>query len=281
MNLFWIQLKGELRKLFSRRRTYIGFVVFLAVELLVLRMMQLDGVKRTMARMIAETGYGAEAYLGGATLAFFVLLSTVMLLGGLYLALVSGDIVSKEVEDGTMRMLLCRPCSRGRILAIKFIACGVYTAFLMTFLALSALAAGLLWRGTGGMFVFAPQEKVFALHDFAPGMVRYFAAIPLLSLGLFSISAVGFFFSCLRMKPAAATTVTLSFFFVDSIMRNIPYFDSLREYFVTTRVMTWVNVFQYHVPWERMLEDYAWLSGMNATLFVVAWVIFERRDFKG
>ena len=280
MNLFWIQLKGELGKLFSRRRTYIGFIVFLALELLVLRLMQLDGAKRTMARIIAETGYEAEAYLGGATLAFFVLLSSVMLLGGLYLALVSGDIVSKEVEDGTMRMLLCRPGSRGRILAIKFIACGVYTASLIAFLALTALAAGLLWRGAGGMFVFAPQEKVYALYDFAPGLSRYFAAIPLLALGIFSVSAVGFFFSCLRMKPAAATTVTLSFFFVDSIMRSIPYFDSLREWFVTTRLMTWVNVFQYHIPWEQMLEDYSWLFGMNATLFVVAWIIFERRDFK-
>ena len=35
---------------------------------------------------------------------------TVFLLGGLYLALVvAGDVMSKEVEDGTMRMILCRP----------------------------------------------------------------------------------------------------------------------------------------------------------------------------
>ena len=37
------------------------------------------------------------------------------LLGGLFLALVSGDVVSKEVEDGTMRMMLCLPASRWRI----------------------------------------------------------------------------------------------------------------------------------------------------------------------
>lgn len=280
MNFFWLQLRGELRKMFSRKRTYIGFGAFLAVELMILWLLRLERVQKSIGRVIEGSGYVAGDYLSGLTLAFFILLSTIMLLGALYLALVSGDVVSKEVEDGTMRMILCRPSSRGRILLVKILACAVYTGALMLFIAITALLAGLAHSGAGGMFVFAPAEKVFALHAFGPGLLRYFAVIPIMTFCLFTITAVGFFFSCLKMKPAAATIVTLSIFFVDTIMKNIPYFESLRDWFITARMTTWVNLFQYRIPWERMLEDCAWLGGINATLLVAAWILFERRDFK-
>ena len=122
MSAFLPQLAGELTKLFARKRTYIGFAAFLGVEAVILLLLNLDRVRRSIARLIEEAGYPAEAYLSGLTLAFLVLLWSVFLLGSLYLALVSGDVVGKEVEDGTMRMMLCRPATRRRILALKLAA---------------------------------------------------------------------------------------------------------------------------------------------------------------
>lgn len=194
--------------------------------------------------------------------------------------LVAGDIVGKEIEDGTMRMMLSRPVSRGRILAIKIVAIVVYSLVLSWFISLTALAAGLIHSGAGGLFVFAPMEKVFALHEFGPGMWRYFLASFLLGFALLSIPSIGFFFSCFDMKPAAATIITLSILFLDTILKNIPYFDSLRPYFLTARMTAWVFVFEYRIPWERILEDYVWLAAINLTLVILAWLVFSRRDFK-
>jgi hypothetical protein len=42
----------------------------------------------------------------------------------------------------------------------------------------------------------------------------------------------------------------------------------------------WIRVFEYQIPWERMLEDYAWLLAINATLIVLAHAVFQQRDFK-
>jgi len=280
MRLFLTQFRGELIKLFARKRTYIGFGAFLGVELLMLFLLNLERVRRGIARMIEEAGYPAEAYLSGITLAFLVLLSSVFLLGSLYLALIAGDVVGKEVEDGTLRMMLCRPVSRSRILLLKLGAVLVYSLVLTWFVAGTALAVGLLHSGTGGLFVFAPMEKVFALYDFGPGLVRYTLGVVLLSLSLLTIPAIGFFLSCLDMKPAAAAIGTLSFLFMDSILRNIPFFESLKPWFVTSHMASWVYVFAYRIPWEKMAEDYAWLFAINTTLIVLAWQIFQGRDFK-
>lgn len=275
-----VQFSGEVIKLFARKRTYIGFVAFLAIEGLILFLLNLERVKRAISRVIEEAGYPAEPYLSGLTLAFLVLMWSVFLLGSLYLALVAGDVVSKEIEDGTMRMMLCRPVSRGRILLLKLGAVILYSFVLTWFVALTALGAGLLHSGAGGLFVFAPAERVFALYEFGPGLSRFFVGVALLSVSLLTIPCIGFFLSCLNMKPAAATIGTLSFLFLDSILKSIPFFESLRPWFVTTRMTTWVHVFEYQVPWEKMTEDYAWLFAVNATLIVLAWGVFQRRDFK-
>ncbi|MGC1480577.1 MAG: ABC transporter permease [Chthoniobacterales bacterium] len=280
MSSYLAQFRGELVKLFARKRTYIGFGAFLAIELLLLGLLRLERVQRSVTRMIEASGYDASEYLSGLTLGLMILLWTVLLLGSLYLALVAGDLVSKEVEDGTMRMILCRPVSRLSLLSQKALAALVYTAALVGFISGTALLAGLIERGGGGLFVFAPFERVFALYDFGEGLKRYALAQPFLVLSLFTITSIGFFFSCLNMKPAAATILTLSFLLIDSILKTIPYFETIREWFLTAHMASWVQVFQPRIPWDVMLESYVMLLAIDATLLVMGWLAFERRDFK-
>jgi len=127
------------------------------------------------------------------------------------------------------------------------------------------VAAGLIYGGAGGLFAADPIEKIFALYDFWPGLERYAAAIPLLALSLLTISALGFFFSCLPMKPAAATILTLSILFIDMILKSIPYLDSIRQWFLTYHMAAWMHVFNYQVPWESMTESYIWLLALRGS----------------
>jgi ABC-2 type transport system permease protein len=280
MNAFRLQLGGELRKLFARKRTYIGFGAFLAVELVVLILLRLPRVQRGLARLLEGAGYAAEDFLSGLTLGHMILLSTVFLLGALYIALVAGDVVSKEIEDGTMRMMLCRPSSRNRILLLKLTACAIYTFVLTTFIAVSAVTAGYLHAGPGGLFVFAPTEGLFAVFDQTTGLLRMTLALPFLAASLFTIASIGFCFSCLPMKPAAATIVTLSILFVDTILKNIPFFSSIRDWFLTAKMSAWIGIFQYRIPWETLIEQYVWLAAINATFILVGTIAFQSRDFK-
>ncbi len=124
------------------------------------------------------------------------------------------------------------------------------------------------------------MDRIFALYELGPGLARYLAALPLLALSLLTVTSMGFLFSCLNMKPAAATIVTLSLFFFDFIFRNIPYFESLHPYFLTTHMSTWLHVMENYVPWWQMAEDYAYLLAADATFFIVAVAFFHQRDFK-
>jgi ABC-2 type transport system permease protein len=86
--------------------------------------------------------------------------------------------------------------------------------------------------------------------------------------------------SCFNMKPAAATIVTLSAFISDWIFYHLPYFSSIKEYFLTHNMTTWVHIFEQRIPWMAMVEDYAYLLAVDATFVVVGVVAFQVRDFK-
>lgn len=280
MSLFLRQLRGELWKLFARKRTYIGFGAFFALEVVILIIFQLPKVQRSWRRLIERAGFGFEDYFSGLTLAFQIVFWTTFLLGGLYVALVAGDVVAKEVEDGTMRMTLCRPVTRLRILILKYLACVIYTFALVLFIGLSALLVGTLRQGIGGFFAFQPLENLFVLYDFGPGLARYLGSLPLLGLSVMSVTSLAFALSCFNMKPAAATICTLSYFFADIIFRGIPYFESLKEWFITSHTTTWYNVFRSPMPVATMVEDYAYLLAVNATVLIIGAIHFQQRDFK-
>ena len=280
MSLFFLQMRNELHKLFARKRTYLGFAAFVAVEILLLLLLNLPKPKAGFRKLIEQNGYGFDQYFSGATLGLLMLMWTTFLLGALYLALVAGDVVAKEVEDGTLRMILCRPISRLRVGFLKYAACVLYTFALTFFIGITALLAGLLYCGWGGLFAIAPLEQLLAMHEAWPGLWRYLGALPLLGFGLVSITSLGFLFSCCEMKPAAATILTLSIFFFDSIFRSIPYFESLRGWFMTTHMTLWLRVFEYHIPWWRIAEDVTWLGALNVTFALVGLAILQQRDFK-
>ncbi|MGA3171610.1 MAG: ABC transporter permease [Chthoniobacteraceae bacterium] len=278
--MFFTQLRFELLKMFARKRTYIGFGAFLLMETFVLFLLNLPKPKAHMRHIIEQNGYGFDDYYSGLTLAIMILMWTTTLLGSLYLALVAGDLMSKEVEEGTMRMLLCRPVSRIRVTLLKYISSLIYTFVLIEFIGLTALAAGLLYRGYGGLFVMAPQDGVFALMPAARGLRLLLCSMPLLALSMMSISSLGFLFSCCNMKPAAASIVTLSVIFVDFIFRGIPYFETLKGFFITTHLSAWIHIFENYPPWWRMLEDYTYLIGLDITCLILGTAIFMRRDLK-
>lgn len=281
MRLFLRQFRWELFKLFSRQRTYLGFAGFLAFEILLVILMQRDDVRELIRRNIVKAGYTFDANFTGPTVAQFILGSTLTVLGALYLALVAGDIVSKEIEDGTMRMVLSHSVTRWRVLLVKILTCAVYTVVLTVFIAITSLAIGLAFEGPGNLFIFNAEESVAVSYAFQDGMMVYFfGALPLLIVSNLTVSAIAFMLSCLDIKPAAATIATLAFFLSDHILRSIPFLASIRHWFLTTRVASWVHIYDERVPWSQLAENYTTLAIVDLLAIGIGWWFFRRRNVK-
>jgi ABC-2 type transport system permease protein len=281
MRLFFLQLWGELLKMSARKRTYLGFGAFFFVEAALVWLLRRPGAREHFRRLLESSGFAFEDYWSMTTMAFLIVGLTVFILGGNYLALVLGDIVAKETEEGSFRLLLSRPVSRFRILVLKYFAGIIYTFFLIAFIGTSALAAGFVERGWGGgLFVWAPEEGVFEIYPHWDGLGRFFFSLPFLASSVLTVSSIAFMFSCFKIKPAAATILTVSIMIVDMILKNLPFAVNYRQYALLTHMAVYTKIYQHTIPWPEIVRDYVFLFGIDGTCFVVGWLAFQMRDFK-
>jgi ABC-2 type transport system permease protein len=279
---FLAQLNGEMRKLFARPRTYIGYIAFLAMEILILVVYKLDRTQAYTRKQLQNNGLEFDTYYSSLSITFTIMLLSMFVLGSVFFALVAGDIVAKENEDGNLRLIFARPITRLRLLLVKYAAVCLYTVSFVFFVGISGYAMAVAAVGwEGGLFVMEPKMKVFAAYpEWSEGAPRLALGALGIGFSMITISSIAFMFSCFKMKPAAATIVTLSILFVDMILQNFPFFRPYEEWFVTWRMSAWLFMMENYLPWAKVLESFAFLFGLNATVFVIGWLSFQSRDFK-
>jgi ABC-2 type transport system permease protein len=280
--LFLHQLRGELRKLFARPRTWMGYAAFLLMEALILFVYKLERSQDHMRGIIERNGLEFGTYYSSLTITFTIMLLSMFLLGSIYFALVAGDIVAKENEDGNLRMVFARPVGRLRLLLVKYSAVCLYTFTFVFFVGITGYLMAVAAVGReGGLFVIEPKMKVFAAFpDWWEGAWRLALSAAGIGLSMITLSSLAFMFSCFRMKPAAATILTLTILFVDMILQGFPFFKPYESWFVTWRMSAWVFLVEQHLSWAKLVESYALLAGLNVTLFTIGWLSFQTRDFK-
>jgi ABC-2 type transport system permease protein len=280
--LFLQQLRGELRKLFARPRTWIGYGAFLIMEAVILFVYKLERSQQHMRGLIERNGLEFGSYYSSLTITFTIMLLSMFLLGSIYFALVAGDIVAKENEDGNLRMVFSRPISRLRLLLVKYTAVSLYTFSFVFFVGASGYlmaVAAVGWQS--GLFVMEPKMKVFAAYpEWWEGASRLALSAAGIGLSMITLSSIAFMFSCLKIKPAAATIITLTILFVDMILQNFPFFKPYESYFITWRMGAWIFLMEQNIPWAKITESFALLAGLNITLFILGWLSFQLRDFK-
>lgn len=279
--MFLAQLKNELWKLFGKKRTYIGFGAFVLAQTAMLLMFKYTRWQGQFEKLLAGNGYLASEYISALTVALVMIVPQILLLMPLYVTLVGGDLVAKEAEDGTLRMILARPISRVRLLQVKWVA-GIIFSVVLT-LALGAIALGFArilfpWKG---MFVFGEQPNpTFGLFPPGEGLKLYIFSHLFMSVNSIAMLSIAAMFSCYNMKPAAATILALSFMFMSMVMEHIPFFEQYQNWFITHHFAAWVMVFQTPTPWAHILQSEIVLFATSATTFVVGALAFHMRDIK-
>lgn len=276
---------SELYRMVARKRTWIGFVAFIVLDILLVFLLNLPKAQKWFGRSMEKSGVLFENYFSGLTVGFVILLGVGFLLCTTYLALVSGDVVAKESEDGNLRLLLARPVSRFQFLLSKFVAVQIYTVVLLLFFGLTCYITASIVRGwTGGFFIFlrTPPHPVaiFEAYEFKEGIWRYFGGVLALGLAFTTVSSIGFMLSCFRIKPAAATIICISIVVADSVLRLLPFLEDYRHWFLSYNIERWLYVMKRPIPWSELINNYAFLFGMSAVFFIVGWINFERRDLK-
>jgi len=259
-----------------------GYGAFLTMEAVILIVYKMERSQSFMRGMLERNGLDFGTYYSSLTITFTIMLLSMFLLGSIYFALVAGDIVAKENEDGNLRLVFARPISRLRLLLVKYTSVALFTFTFVFFVGISGYVMAVAAVGwEGGLFVMEPKMKVFAAYpEWWEGASRLALSAAGIGISMITLSSIAFMFSCFKIKPAAATIITLTVLFVDMILQGFPFFKPYESFFVTWRMSAWVFLMEQHISWPKIIESYAFLAGLNVSLFTIGWLSFQTRDFK-
>ena len=212
--------RWEVRKLLAQKRTYIGLGAAVAVPLIFVIALLADNRGDgpdglPFGEFVRETGF-AVPLVCLAFGAFWLL--------PLITALVAGDIVATEDQNGTLKTILTRSVERWQVFAGKVLAALTYTAALL--LLYVGIAAG---GGRPDLGLRPPRPRCRARRS-GPGRALLLTGAGTLAylLPMSAIAAIGVLLSTLTRNSAAAVVGTLMVSIFVQIIGSISALDAAR-----------------------------------------------------
>ena len=191
-------------------------------------------------------------------------------------ALVAGDIVATEDQNGTLKTILTRSVERWQVFAGKVLAALTYTAaLLLLYVGIALVAGGLIWG-------FDPLTTLSGT-TIGPGRALLLTGAGTLAylLPMSAIAAIGLLLSTLTRNSAAAVVGTLMVSIFVQIVGSISALDALDPYLLSTQFNAWQGILREPTDWDPIVRS-AWVCALYAVPSI-AWAltVFARRDVAG
>lgn len=265
-------LGSELRLIAVRRRNQVGLVALAAVPVVI-------AVAMKVATPDAEGRGGGGPDFFGQILGngFFVALAALGVELGLFLpiavAMLAGDAVAGEANQGTLRYLLTVPVGRIRLLAIKYagIVAGAFLAPLVV--AASGLLAGLILFGGGDVTLLSGSQV-----GFGQGLLRLLGICLYLGVCLSALGAVGLFLSTLTEQPMGATIALTMLSVASFVLGQIPQLDWLHPYLLTRYWQDFGELLRDPVSFDALTPGLLSAGAYILVFLSAAWARFAGRD---
>lgn len=272
-------IRVELAKLFRRPRTLVSVGLLCLLPIVV-------AIFLATTHLAPPPGQGAaflSAVLNNGELypaAALALVLPVFL--PISVAVFAGDTIAGEASTGTLRYLLIRPVSRGRLLLAKLVSVCVFVIVAILLVVITALIVGVLLFGTGHAAAVGQPGGLTSLsgHALGPGalILRLLGAIGYIVLSMLGVGAVALLFSTLTDSALGAALGTLAVLIGSEVLDTLDAASSVKPYLLTNYWLSWVDFFRDPVFWNNIERG----AGLQVIYLVVllgaAWANFTTKD---
>ena len=268
----------ELKKVFGRRRSYIGFLaIFVLISVLQIAM-RAEG--QTLIDLITQNlkdSFVMEGNLLNGYFISFMLMNSLWVLLPFLVTFVAGDSIAGEAHAGTLRIMLTRPVSRSALVIAKFTASMLYTLLLVLFLMALSLGVSTLLFGTGDLVVFKTALNIFPENEVLP---RFIMAFGFAFLGMALVTSLAFLLSTLTNNAIGPIIGTMAIVIGFTIITNLNLgaFQVIRKFLFTTYISSWTLFFDYTLDWPQIWFSILVCFVHIIVFFFAALWIFNRKD---
>lgn len=262
-------LANELRTMFRRNRNLVLLGALAVIPI---------GLGIAVKVGTHQHGQGGGGFIdqvsnNGLFLVFAALSLTLPVFLPMALGVVSGDSISGEAAQGTLRYLLVAPVGRVRLLAVKGFALAVFCLVSTAVVAIAALLTGL------ALF---PAGQVTLLSGDSIGMgaalVKAVWVTLLVAASLLGVAAIGLFVSTLTDTPVAAMAVATGVTIVCGILGVIPQLSAIQPWLYTYQWSSYADLLRDPIYLANIERNLLIQLGYVVVFAAAAWARLTTRD---
>ncbi|MEI6446384.1 MAG: ABC transporter permease [Actinomycetes bacterium] len=262
--------RWEIRKLRSQKRTYLGLGAAVVVPLIFSTAVALQpgGPEDVpFGRYIQDTGLAIPLVM--------------LLFGSIWLfplitALVSGDIVAAEDQNGTLKTILTRSVERSQIYTAKALAAFSYAILAIVLTGATAVTSGIIVSGFNPVTSLSGQ---LIQPGEALGLVAVSHAVYLMPI--LAVASFALLLSTVTRNSAAAVVGTLMFSLLLQLITIVPGLEGLKPYLLSTQFNAWQGLLRSPADWDPIIRA-SWVCALYAIpSLLVGLTVFIRRDVTG
>ncbi|HEY5295248.1 MAG TPA: ABC transporter permease [Gaiellaceae bacterium] len=262
--------RWEIAKLLAQKRTYLGLGTATIVPIIFVVVLEIQSGGPNdvpLGRYIRDSGIVTP----------LVVLLFMSIWGfPLITALVAGDIVASETQNGTLKTILTRSRERGQVFTGKALAAFSYTVSLVAAMGVVGVVAGSIAWGFHS-FTSLSGTPVSASH----GLALMFASLGVYVLPLAGVAAFGLLLSTITRNSAASVVGTLMFALLMQLIGVLPGTESIRPYLLGTQFDAWHGLLRTPADWTPIVRA-VWISALYIAIpLFSAYLVFLRRDVAG
>ncbi len=260
----------ELRKLVRRPRTWVSIALLAALPTIVAVFLAVSDVA---PRPGTGPAFLSAVLENGALFPAAALAIVLPLFLPVAVAVVAGDAIAGEAQDGTLRYLLIRPVGRTRLLVAKLISVMAYTLLAVLVVSGVAYVVGTQLFGSGPL----PSVSGTELSTGA-ATLRTVLAVLYVGWSMLGVAAVALFLSTLTDSPLAAALGAIALLVTSGVLVALEAAAVVQPYLPTRYWLAFVDLFRDPVLTRDLLRGTA-LQAVYIVVFLgAAWANFTTKD---
>ena len=260
----------ELSVMFRRRRTWamLGAVALIPIFL---------AIAVRLSSQVLAPGEGPpfldRVTQNGLFVGFTAMIVAIPLFLPLTIAVVSGDTISGEAGQGTLRYLLTAPVGRARLLLVKYAGAATFVfAATLTLMIAGAIIGSILFPVgpvtlLSGDVISVPESLLRAL------LVAVYVSISLLGL-----AAVGLFISTLTDVPVGAMAAIVTVSTVSQILDILPQLSAIHPWLLSHNWLGFVSLLRQPMDLTSFGANALVQLGYIAVFGALAYSRFTTKD---
>ncbi len=261
---FW----SEVRLIAGRRRNQAGLAVLAAVPVVVA-----FAVKASAPRPGRGPDFLSSITSNGLFVALTALTAEIAMFLPLAVAMLCGDAIAGEANQGTLRYLLTVPVTRTRLLFVKY-ASLVFGAFWgVTLVAVTGVLVGAALFGVGPLTTLSGSQL-----EFVPALGRLGLVVLYLTTCLASLAAVGLFVSTLTEQPMAATITVMIVVILSWVLDGVPQVAWLHPWLIVHEWMSFGDLLRDPLTLDSAGRGLWVALGYAVVFLAAAWARLSGKD---